>query len=76
MLEVMTTVDEAESVDRSVVLRVLTTVDEADPVGTSILIDVLVSSPIVLVRNDPGGVVLSTPLATPLEDNAGLLVEA
>ena len=51
------------------VLGVLTTVDGADSVGRSILIDVLVSPPIVVVRNELGGV-LST-----LEDNVELPVE-
>lgn len=51
-------------------LGVLTAVDGADSVGRSILIDVLVSSPIVLVRNELGRVV-----STILEDNAGLPVE-
>lgn len=48
----------------------LTADDGADSVGRSILIDVLVSSPIVLVRNELEGVV-----STALEDNAGLPVE-
>ena len=70
-------VDEAESVDESESVDEAESVGEADSVDSSILIDVLVASPIVvLVRNEPGAVVLSTPLATPLEDNAGLLVEA
>jgi len=51
------------------VLGVVITVDGADSVGRSILIDVLVSSPIVLVRSELGGVVPSA-----LEDNAGLPV--
>lgn len=51
-------------------LGALTADDGADSVGRSILIDVLVSSSIVLVRNELEGVV-----STALEDNAGLPVE-